>query len=173
MEELKRALAGSPRALLQRLSGVAMELCHAQSAGVSLLEEAEGRRYFRWHAVAGAWTGLLWSTLPREFSPCGTVLDRNQALLMVDPVRYFTPLEQVQPAVHEALLLPFTVDGETVGTVWVIAHDGARKFDAEDRRIVCALTAFAAAAYRRLLSLGTDDVQALSRLYRGKKDDAS
>ena len=165
MGELKRALAGSPRAVLQKLVEVGLELCGAQSAGVSLLEEAEGRRFFRWHAVAGEWGSLLWTTLPREFSPCGTVLDRSEALLMVDPERYFTPLSQVPPRVAEVLLVPFTVGGEMVGTVWVVAHDPAHRFDSEDSRIVTQLTTFAAAAYERLQSFKADDVRELTRMH--------
>jgi len=142
MGELKRALAGSPRAVLQKLSEVVLELCDAQSAGVSLLEEADGRRFFRWHAAAGRWRELLWATLPRELSPCGAVLER-----------------------HEALRVPFVVNGATVGTVWVVAHDADRRFDGEDRRVVTELTQFAAAAYERLTSLNADDVLELSRMH--------
>ena len=164
-EQLKRSLAGSPRTLLQNLAAVALELCGAQSAGISLLEEADGRRFFRWHAVAGEWRDLIWSTLPREFSPCGTVLDRRAALLMVEPERYFTPLTLISPRVAEVLLVPFSVGGETVGTVWVVAHDAARRFDREDQRIVSALTRFAAAAYEMLGSFRPDDIRDLSRMH--------
>lgn len=165
MGELKRALAGSPRSVLQKLVEVALALCGAQSAGVSLLEEADGRRFFRWYAVAGAWAGLLWTTLPRDFSPCGTVLDRQEPLLMVDPERYFALLGQVPPRVTEVLLVPFEVGGEMVGTVWVVAHDAAQQFDSEDCRIVTELTRFAALAYGRLHSFKPDDVRELSRMH--------
>jgi GAF domain-containing protein len=165
MVELQYALAGSPSALLQKLAEKALELCRAHSAGVSLLEEADGRRFFRWHAVTGRWGGLRWATLPRELSPCGTVLDRGTTLLMVDPERYFKPLAGVPPRVTEALLVPFTVGSELVGTVWVVSQDLARRFDAEDRRIVVALTDFAAAAYGRLKSFGQEDVRELSRMH--------
>jgi GAF domain-containing protein len=165
MRELKRALAGSPRAVLQKLAEVGLELCGAQTAGVSLLEEAGGRRFFRWYAVAGEWSRLLWTTLPREFSPCGTVLDRQEVLLMVDPERYFGQFGQVQERVSELLLVPFEVGGQMVGTVWVIAHDAARQFDGEDRRIVTELTRFAAVAYERLQSFRADDVRELTRMH--------
>ena len=167
--DLKRALAGSPRGVLQKLVEVALELCNAQSAGISLLEEADGRRFFRWHAVTGQWSHLLWNTLPREFSPCGTVLDRREALLMIDPQRYFTPLVQIPPRVAEVLLVPFAVRGEPVGTVWVIAHDPGRQFDREDHRIVSELTVFAAAAYERLQSFKADDILELSRLHQAQE----
>lgn len=150
--ELELGMAGSPARLLQKLTDLAMKLCASHSAGVSLLEEAGGTRFFRWHAVSGEWRKFLGATLPREFSPCGTVLDRQEALLMVDPERYFTPLSQVPPRVEEVLLLPFAVHGEIVGTMWVVAHDSKRKFDLEDRRIVTRLTRFAAAAYEQLHS---------------------
>jgi two-component system CheB/CheR fusion protein len=166
LAEMKRVLAGSPRGVLQKLVEVALDLCDAQSAGITLLEEADGRRFFRWHAVTGQWSHLLWNTLPRDFSPCGTVLDRREALLMIDPERYFTPLLQIPPRAAEVLLVPFAVRGETVGTVWVITHDSGRQFDREDRRIVSELTEFAAAAYERLQSFKADDILELSRLHQ-------
>ena len=61
--------------ILQQLVETALELCGAQSAGISLLEEENGQPIFRWHGVAGEYAPHLWSTTPREFSPCGTVLD--------------------------------------------------------------------------------------------------
>jgi len=166
LANLARELAASPRRVLQKLSDTALELCHAHSAGISLLEAENGRQIFRWHAVSGQWASYLWATMPREFSPCGTVLDRKAAQLMILPERHFTPLAQVTPKVHEALLIPFSVAGEIVGTVWVIAHDESRRFDSEDRRVVSKLADFAAEAYARLSSLEADDVLRLARLSR-------
>jgi CheY-like chemotaxis protein len=166
LANLARELAASPRRVLQKLSDTALELCHAHSAGISLLEAENGRQIFRWHAVSGQWASYLWTTMPRAFSPCGTVLDRKAAQLMILPERHFTPLLQVTPKVHEALLIPFSVAGEIVGTVWVIAHDDSRRFDREDRRVVSKLADFAAEAYARLSSLDADDVLRLARLSR-------
>ncbi|HEY6821228.1 MAG TPA: hypothetical protein VI321_04355 [Burkholderiales bacterium] len=53
MEEIRREQAGPPPALLQKVADVALQLCRAQSAGISLLEEKDGQRAFRWQAVAG------------------------------------------------------------------------------------------------------------------------
>jgi PAS domain S-box-containing protein len=50
-------------------------------------------------------------------------------------------------------LIPFYVEGEAVGTIWVISHDESRRFDAEDLRVMTNLGTFAAAAYKTLLSL--------------------
>ena len=171
IDALSRELATTPRQVLQKLTDAVMELCQAHSAGVSLLErEGEGEKrseFFRWHAVSGGFAPLLWSTLPREFSPCGTVLDRGTALLMISPERYFTNLADVQPKVQEVLLVPFSVGGQVAGTVWAVAHDRSRRFDAEDQRVLTRLSEFAGEAYRQLSSLSTDDVVQLSRLVVG------
>jgi len=165
-KKLVDVLAGSPRRVLQTLTDVAMDLCQAHSAGVSIVEEADGKTVFRWHAVSGRWQPLLWATLPREFSPCGTVLDRDETLLMVDPERYFTPLASVPPKVEEVLLIPFAVRAKTAGTVWIVAHDSSRRFDETDRAIVSKLAKFAAIAYDKLSSMSAEDVRDLAQMYK-------
>ena len=154
MQELKCA----PENILQKLAETALELCRGHSAGISLLEESgpPGRLnaqgdHFRWYAVAGRWAPLIWNTTtPRDYGPCGTVLDRNSALLFSKAHRYFTQFAGVEPLLIEALLVPFHVDGQAVGTVWVVAHDESRKFDAEDQRVLEDLSTFAATAYQVL-----------------------
>jgi transcriptional regulator with GAF, ATPase, and Fis domain len=147
---LARTLANSPESILQQLVETALELCGAQSAGISLLEEENGQKIFRWHGVAGQYAPHLWGTTPREFSPCGTVLDTDSILLMSRLDRHFTYFAQVEPRIAEALLIPFHVRGEAVGTIWVIAHDQTLRFDAEDARVLTTLGEFAAGAYQAL-----------------------
>ncbi len=149
---LAQALAGSPEQVLQELVKNALDLCAAQSAGISLLEEEEGRKIFRWHGLAGRYAQHLWGTTPREFSPCGTVLDTDKVQLMAHLDRHYTYFAEVEPHIEEALLIPFHVRGEAVGTVWVLSHDQARRFDAEDARVMTTLAEFAAAAYQALSS---------------------
>jgi len=150
---LAQEMANSPNGILQKLVETALRLCQAHSAGVSILEEENGREIFRWHAVAGQWACFLWGTMPRELSPCGTVLDRDAVQLMTYPERYFSPLAQVPPRVVEALLIPFYVAGKAVGTIWVVSQDEGRRFEAEDLRVMTTLGDFAAAAYQVLSSL--------------------
>jgi PAS domain-containing protein len=50
--------------------------------------------------------------------------------------------------VVEALLVPFHVEGQPTGTVWVVAHDERRKFDREDERITETIAQFASAGWR-------------------------
>ena len=158
---LAQELTNSPGSVLQKLVDIALELCRGHSAGISLLEEdgppgslSPGGNHFRWHAVAGQWAPLVWNTTtPRDDGPCGTVLDRNITLLFSNAHRYYTQFAGVHPLLVEGLLVPFHVDGQAVGTVWVIAHDETRKFDAEDQRLLESLATFAAAAYQARLSI--------------------
>lgn len=147
---LSQALANSPERTLQKLAETALDLCRAHSSGISLLEEENGRKIFRWHAVAGEYAPHLWGTTPREFSPCGTVLDTDAVQLMTHLDRHFTYFAQVQPRISEALLVPFHVGGEAVGTIWVVSHNQTRQFDAADARVMTTLGEFAAGAYQAL-----------------------
>lgn len=147
---LAQTLANSPALILQQLVETALELCSAQSAGISLLEEENGQKIFRWHGVAGKYAPYLWGTTPREFSPCGTVLDTDAVQLMSRLARHFTYFTQVEPRIEEALLIPFRVGGKAVGTIWVVSHDENRQFDAEDARVITTLGVFAATAYQAL-----------------------
>jgi PAS domain S-box-containing protein len=54
---------------------------------------------------------------------------------------------------EEGLLIPFYVNCEAIGTIWVIAHDGSRRFDREDLRLMTSLGAFTGAAYQTWLSV--------------------
>jgi hypothetical protein len=48
--ELMQAMVNSPRTILQQLVNTALDMCQAHSAGVSLLEDKDGRKIFCWHA---------------------------------------------------------------------------------------------------------------------------
>jgi len=145
---LTQALAHPPHGILQKLAETALTLCRAHSAGVSLLEP-DGKRFF-WPAVVGQWACHAGGGTPRDYGPCGTVLDRDAAQLMSHPERHFTLFASVTPLIEEALVTPFYVEGRAVGTVWIIAHDQSRQFDSEDLRVMTNLGKFAAAAYQAL-----------------------
>jgi PAS domain S-box-containing protein len=162
VEELRNA----PRKVLQKLVDAALELCRAHSSGISLLEGA-GRDlspkgdHFRWHAVAGQWVPLISdTTIQRDRGPNGSVLDRKHTLLFTNAHRYFREFAGLQPLLVESLLAPLHVDDELVGTLWVVAHDDNRKFDAEDRRVLENLATFAATAYQVLVNLTVTEQQA-------------
>jgi PAS domain S-box-containing protein len=150
---LAQKMATSPEGILQTLADTALALCRADSAGLSLLEESDQKKNFHWRALAGQWAPHLNGGTPRDFGPCGTVLDRNTALMCSHPERDFPYFAEVKPLLEEGLLIPFYVKGEAVGTIWVVAHDESRRFDMEDLRVMTNLGTFAAAAYQTLLSV--------------------
>ncbi|MEP6782597.1 MAG: GAF domain-containing protein, partial [Acidobacteriota bacterium] len=113
---------------------------------------------FRWPAIAGEWTPYVGGGTPRSFGPCGTVLDRDTTILFVHPERHFGYLESATPSIEEALLVPFYVNGEAVGTIWAISHSPSRQFDAEDARLLNALARFTAVAHRTLIDIGALEI---------------
>jgi PAS domain S-box-containing protein len=142
LTSLAAALSESPESIFQKLVDAARELCQAGSAGISLLEGD----VFRWRATSGEYTPYLGETLPRYFSPCGTVLDRNACLLMSDPVRFFPYIEKLLAPVREVLLIPFHDGSTPIGTLWVVGHDAQTRFNSEDVRVLTSLTKFGAIA---------------------------
>jgi len=150
---LARMMAQSPPEILQALTDEALALCRAGSAGISIIEADGADRFFRWYALSGALSIHLWRMTLRNFSPCGTVVDRNAVVLMCRLDRHFRYLAEVRPAIVEAMLMPFTLDGQIVGTVWVAMHDESRGFDPEDERLLRDLAEFAAAAQNLKLAL--------------------
>ena len=163
---LAEELVSSPVGVLQKLAETALTLCRAQSAGISLLE-ADGKRFY-WPAIAGQWAVHSGGGTPRDFGPCGTVLDNNKALLFSHPERDFEYFAPVTPLVEEALLMPFYLNGNAVGTVWIIAHDQGRRFESEDLRLMSDLGTFAASTYQAVLSLNA--IQAAAAVVESSDD---
>lgn len=148
---LAQAMADSPRTILQTLADTILEVFKCDSAGISLLAKDEKRFY--WPAIAGVWKPHIGGGTPRDFGPCGDVLDRNIPLMFRHVERRYDYFQPVTPLIEECLLVPFYVSGKAVGTIWAIAHDQRRKFDAEDRRQLVSLGRFASSAYQVVESL--------------------
>ena len=150
---LAQEMATSPEGILQRLADTALSLCRAHSAGLSLLEDGDQKSNFHWRAISGQWGPHVNGGTPRNFGPCGTVLDHDVAMMCSHPELDFPYWAPIKPVLEEGLLIPFYIKGEAVGTIWVVAHETSRRFDAEDLRVMTTLGTFAAAAYQALLSL--------------------
>jgi PAS domain S-box-containing protein len=148
---LVSALADSPQTILQTLADRVLEVLNADSAGLSLLTK-DGKRFY-WAAIAGAWRPHLGGGTPRDFGPCGDVLDRNVPMLFTHWERRYPYLSGAMPLAEEGLLVPFYVNGKAVGTIWTIAHRNDRKFDAEDLRLLQSMGRFASAAYQTVQSI--------------------
>ena len=106
---LAQALADSPRTILQAMAEKMLEVFQCDSAGFSLLTHDETR--FVWAAIAGAWQPHKGGGTPRDFGPCGDVLDCNAPLLFRHWERRYPHLLAATPAAEEGLLVPFYVAG--------------------------------------------------------------
>ena len=146
LHTLARCLAAQPDAMLARLLETALALCDAGSAGLSLLEHSATGELFRWPHLAGALASYAGGSTPRSFSPCGVCLDRGSPQLFSYPGRYFTYFQDASPEIVEGLVIPLRWNGEALGTIWIVSHDEARRFDGEDVRVMESLASFTAAA---------------------------
>ena len=77
---LAQTLADAPDKILQRLAETALQLCCADTAGISLLEQQDGAEVFRWEALAGVFSDRLNATMPRDASPSGMSVIRSCSL---------------------------------------------------------------------------------------------
>ncbi|MBE9012870.1 PAS domain-containing protein [Pseudanabaenaceae cyanobacterium LEGE 13415] len=151
LQTLAQQLGGETESLLKTLTQVAIELCQANSGGVSLLETTPaGESIFRWVALTGSFEGWEGGTTPYDFSPCGTTIRAAQPQLYQHPERHFPYLYNPQFPIAEALLIPLFVDQQPLGTLWIVTHDENRHFDREDQRILTNLSGFTATALTHL-----------------------
>ena len=154
--KLVSALADSPTTILQMLAETILDITQCDSAGLSLLTkdgkapDVRGEGFY-WPAIAGMWNPHVGGGTPRDFGPCGDVLDQNRTLLFRHFERRYPYLQPVSPAAEECLLVPFYVAGQAVGAIWAIMHSDRRKFDAEDDRVMASLGKFASSAYQALI----------------------
>lgn len=141
--------AGESPHLLQRLVDLAVELCDAGSAGVSLLESAPAdtsQGVFRWVAMSGLYHKYEGGTTPEGFSPCGTCLSRGTPQLYREPARLYTYLDEATPPIVEGLVIPLRSRGASLGTIWIVSHDPRRMFTARDVAVMTSLADFTSTA---------------------------
>ena len=166
--KLVSALADSPGTILRTLAETVLDITQCDSAGLSLLTrdgktpDICGQRFY-WPAIAGMWNPHVGGGTPRDFGPCGDVLDQNRTLLFRHFERRYSYLLPVIPAAEECLLVPFYVAGAAVGTIWAIMHSNRRKFDGEDDRVMASLGKFASSAYQALIHIEDLKIQVSER----------
>ncbi len=90
-------------------------------------------------------------------------MSRGSPQLYHYPERYFPCLQSAEPPIVEGLVVPLLLDGQALGTIWVLLHDEQRHFDSEDARILTSLADFTAAALQssRLRQAALEAQQAL------------
>lgn len=139
--ELSQVMLEEPERAAQRFVEIALALCGAGTAGLSVCAKDEhGADIFRWDNLAGRLAGYIGGTTPRHFSPCGLCLDEGGPVLVARPARIFTYFEPLADPIVEALILPLYDAGHVpLATIWIVAHDEDHGFDAEDARIMTQL----------------------------------
>jgi DNA-directed RNA polymerase specialized sigma24 family protein len=148
MNRLARAFVDSPTTILQELVTVAIDLCGADSAGISV--ERKGGTdddFWHWVATAGQYSGFVDAKLPRYPSACGLTLELGRPQIFRVTKRFFDLLGVQAPTVTDGMLLPWQAE-ETRGTVWIMAHGRTEAFDGEDCEMMQALSNFAATGMR-------------------------
>lgn len=148
MRRLTHAFVSAPDTILQELVNAAVDLCGADSAGISVeKEDRTNTEYWEWVATAGQYSGFLNATLPRFPSACGICLERDYPQLFRVDQRFFDLMGVVAPTVMDGILLPWHAD-EVRGTIWIMAHNRSQAFDQEDLRMMQVLADFAAMGIR-------------------------
>ena len=138
LENLAHRMAHRPSDMLPQLVNAAMDVCDADSAGVSVLEGEE----FRWLGLHGALVAFEGATTPRNDSPCGICLDRDSVILMRYPERIYSWIADANITVPEVLLVPLRAHGqEQIGTLWIVARQEAQ-FNTEHARVLAELATF-------------------------------
>jgi signal transduction histidine kinase len=148
MHRMARVFVESPETILKSLVDAAIEVCGADSAGISM--EREGgtdQDYYQWVATAGTYSGFLHARLPRIPSACGICLERGEPQHFLVGQAFFDVLGIEAPLVTDGILLPWEVEG-TRGTIFILAHGRTEAFDLEDCRVMQVFAEFAAMGVR-------------------------
>jgi signal transduction histidine kinase len=148
LQRLCHAFVENPESILQELVNASVELCGADSAGISVeREEGSEKDFYHWVATAGVYSDFLNAMLPRYPSACGVCLERGRPQLFRVSKRFFEILGVEAPVVTDGLLLPWQAEG-TRGTIFIMAHERGEAFDADDVRMMQMLADFAAMGFR-------------------------
>ncbi|HVB54886.1 MAG TPA: ATP-binding protein [Candidatus Acidoferrales bacterium] len=148
LRTLARTLATKPREMIDGLLEMALQLCKAGTAGLSVLETLPGgEQVFRWINMAGRLKRFTGGSAPRNFSLCRVCLDCNAPQLFAYPARRFRYLsEAVDAPIVQALMIPVPLGLGESATIWILAHEEGTNFDAEDVRIMSELADFTGCA---------------------------
>lgn len=149
IRRLAHAFVENPDTILQELVESAIDLCGADSAGISLkVEGKDGATTYHWVATAGKYAHFLNAMLPPFPSACDLCIQRARPQLFRVTKPFFDMMEIEAETVTDDLLFPWQVD-ETHGTVWIMAHRREEAFDSNDCRVMKALADFAAMGVRQ------------------------
>ena len=161
-------MADDPGRVLPEFVSLAMEMTDGISAGLSLYEKDPAPGIFRWHHLQGTLAEFTGATTPRNFSPCGIVLDLDAPVLTAHSERAYDWLAEHNVSLPEVLLVPLHIDGnEPTGTLWIVSDEDGH-FHSEHVRVTTELASFVAIALRMVhteqrLQRALDEQQLLTR----------
>jgi GAF domain len=148
LQRLAHAFVERPETILQELVNAAVDVCGADSAGISIEQEDRTEtNFYKWVATAGKYANFLDAILPRYPSACGICLERGRPQLFRVSQRFFDLMGVEAPTVTDGLLLPWYAE-ERRGTIWIMAHGRVEAFDDSDCGMMQVLADFAAMAVR-------------------------
>jgi hypothetical protein len=149
MHFLAQAFVKDPETILQTLVEAAVDICGAQSAGISIQNQGpDGTISYHWVATAGQYRRFANAMLPSFPSACGVCLERDRPQFFRVSQKFFDLMGIEAEVVTDGLLIPWHAE-ETRGTVWIMSHDREEVFDREDCRMMVLLSNFAALAVSR------------------------
>jgi hypothetical protein len=144
MLRLAHAFVENPDTVLQALVQAAVDLCGAESAGISIQNyDGNGEPTYHWAATAGKYARFLNAILPSFPSACGLCLERGKPQLFRVSQQFFDRMGIEADVVTDGMLIPWQVE-EVRGTLWIMAHGRDMAFDENDRRLMAVLASFAA-----------------------------
>ena len=148
MQSLAEAFAGAPETILQTLVEAAVEICGAQSSGVSIQDrDLNDVITYHWVATAGQYKRFANAMLPSFPSACGVCLERGRPQFFRVSKAFFDLMGIEAEIVTDGLLIPWQVE-EVRGTIWIMSHDREQVFDKDDCRMMVLLANFAAMAVK-------------------------
>lgn len=144
VNRLVQVFAGNTETILQQLVNIAVDLCGADSAGISIEQpDSPDEQFYLWVATAGQYSGFMDAKLPRYPSACGVTLERGRPQIFRVSQKFFDRMGVHAPTVTDGILLPWKA-GKTRGTIWIMAHGRDEAFDREDCTMMQVLADFAA-----------------------------
>lgn len=147
-EEINTRIRSGDPTVLQAICDHALQLCKAESVGLSLCGFVNEEPVFNWHVTAGASANGGKQYSPRYGTPCGTVLELFSYQIFRHPEWHYPWAWENGFVIHEMISMPIYKDNhEPIGTFWLMHKEGSH-FDHEDIRIISVLVAFIRRMYK-------------------------
>ena len=148
LRRMVRGFAMCPGKTLQAIADAALDLCKADSAGVSVdTQDANGMPVLYWAATSGKYARLREAMLPKFQMPCSISLETMRPQHIRVPSAHFTALGVAAEAITDGISIPWSVNGMR-GTVWIFAHQRSAAFNSTDYQILQSFADFAMATAR-------------------------